>query len=207
MKLKVKEVIKNIVYSLSLGRLIRKGNSDSLYITYDDGPHPVNTLKILEILDKYNVKATFFMVGKEMIKYPDIVNQVINQKHTIGYHSFNHKSMKKITFRAIVKDIYLSKLIMQRFDYKLSYYRPPFGDLTFFGLIWVLFNGFRIVMWSKDSCDSFESKAKVLSNVASNKLVGGDVLLFHDDYTDFCLLDEALSDYQTNSVNCSSFKL
>jgi len=132
MQLSMKKLIKKIIYGMTLGRLIRRGHGEGVYITYDDGPHPVNTLIILDILDKYKAKATFFMVGEEMMKYPDIVQEVIKRKHTIGYHSYKHDNMKRISRREIVTDIAKSKEIMERFNYKISYYRPPYGDLTLF---------------------------------------------------------------------------
>jgi len=162
--------------------MVRTGKKDCVYITFDDGPHPANTQKILQILSNQKTKAIFFMIGKNMEKYPDLVEQVKEHGHEIGFHSYSHRSLKKQSFFKTIHDFSKRKELESRFGIKMKLYRPPFGDLTILSLLWVVFSGLKIVMWSLDSRDSFDSKEQVLDTVHPDKVSAGEILLFHDDY-------------------------
>ena len=81
-------------------------------LTFDDGPNPDITNKILEILSKNNIKATFFVVGKKALQYPDILNNIHSQGHTIGNHSFSHMALDNKDELTIIKEIILTNLII-----------------------------------------------------------------------------------------------
>lgn len=202
----MKNLLKKAVYYIFSSFLIRIGKQGYIYITFDDGPHPENTPKILDVLDKYDSKATFFMLGHEMEKYPEIVKDVISRGHTLGYHSYDHSSMKAISASAIFQDLNYAKVLSKKFNYNIKIYRPPYGDLSIAGIIWIIFNNWKIIMWSKDSRDSFDSKDDVVANVSTNKLSGGEILLFHDDYTNTAeILNDILKSYSEKNMNCISF--
>lgn len=72
-------------------RFINKtGKKDYIYLTFDDGPHPQATIEVLNILKKYNVPATFFLIGENAEKYPSVVEKIIDMDHAIGEHSYEH---------------------------------------------------------------------------------------------------------------------
>ena len=75
------------------------------YLTFDDGPVPEATPRILEILEHYGVKATFFMVGDNARRYPELYRQVVNAGHTIGNHTMHHMRGRKTSFRRYIRDI------------------------------------------------------------------------------------------------------
>ena len=178
----MKEIVKNIIFYLFPALIIRKGKSGAVYITFDDGPHSDNTLKILDILKNSGMKATFFMVGSEMDKYPDRVQAVINEGHAIGYHSYAHESLKKMSLSESIQDFNKAKKIEQKFGIKFRCYRPPYGDLTVMGVIMAILRRWKIVMWSLDSEDSFHGREEVMNIVHPDKISDGEILLFHDDY-------------------------
>ncbi len=199
----MKEFIKKVIYLVLPFLIIRKGKKSGIYITFDDGPHPYNTLKIIKTLRNNNAKATFFMVGSDMEKYPDVVKAVLEEGHAIGYHSYKHHSLKQIGFKQIKDDFNKSRKLEKKFNFKFELYRPPYGDLTILGLLLLYLYNFKVVMWSVDSMDSFESKANVINNVSYNNVVAGDILLFHDDY-DLTVeaLPQILNNYSKYGLKC-----
>lgn len=198
----MKEFIKIIVYHLLSSVLIKKGKGNFIYITFDDGPHPENTYKILSILNQYNVKATFFMTGFEMQKYPEIVRDVINANHTVAYHGYKHESMKKQNIKTFIADIKNGRNLEKIFNIQLKLYRPPFGDISVLGFIYLVLTGWKIIMWSLDSRDSYDSKDVVLQTISPEKISPGEILLFHDDYIKTAdLLGDALQHYKDSGIN------
>ncbi len=178
----MKSLIKTVIFKVLSRFIIRYGNGGSIYITFDDGPHPENTVLILDILKKQNVNATFFMSGSEIKKYPDIVKKVYSAGHTVGYHSFSHHSYKKISIFSVIKELSAGRSLAQKLGIKLNLFRPPYGDLTILSFFYLLLTGWKVVMWSLDSRDSFDSKEKVIELVDVEKFSDGEILLFHDDY-------------------------
>ena len=117
-----------------------------------------------------------------MEKYPEVFKQIINDGHSVGYHSYQHQSLKNVTFAELLKDLAVYKKIMSTFKIRRKIYRPPYGDLSLIGMLWLALTGWKIIMWSRDSRDSFDDAVAVKNNVAPPNVRGGDILLFHDDY-------------------------
>lgn len=162
--------------------MIYRGKTGAAYITFDDGPDSKNTDNILQVLAGYNVRATFFMVGEYMEKHPRVVEAVIEAGHTIGYHSFHHKSLRKTGLKELREDMKQARKLSERFGYSLKLYRPPFGELTVAAAITLLVHGWKIVMWSRDSRDSFDSFDQVVANLDPENIADGDIILMHDDF-------------------------
>ncbi len=149
-----------------------------LYLTFDDGPHPIHTSVVLHQLKKYNAQATFFCIGNNVKKYPTIYKQIIEEGHAIGNHTFHHLNGKKVSDKEYVQDINeASKYI----DSKL--FRPPYGSITRFqtNLLIEKNNPYKIIMWTilSGDFDNKLSKEKCLKNVIS-KASNGDIIVFHD---------------------------
>jgi len=108
---------------------VNHNNEEGVSFTFDDGPHPKNTTSILNTLKKYNVKATFFVIGKEAKKYPELIRQIFDEGHIIGNHSYSHShfipffAKKKLINDYKKTDLILKNIIGQ----KPNYIRPPFG--------------------------------------------------------------------------------
>ena len=96
------------------------------YLTFDDGPVPEATPRILEILEHYGVKATFVMVGDNARRYPELYRQVVNAGHTIGNHTMHHMRGRKTSFRRYIRDILEAQEVINS-----ALFRPPHGLLSF----------------------------------------------------------------------------
>jgi peptidoglycan/xylan/chitin deacetylase (PgdA/CDA1 family) len=149
-----------------------------IYLTFDDGPIPIVTPFVLNILKKYNAKATFFCIGDNVRKHPDVFEQVKNEGHAIGNHTFNHLKGWKTEDKTYLDNfLHADKLL----DTKL--FRPPYGRIkrSQVRLLQAAKPGMQIVMWSVLSAD-FDiniSPEQCFDNVIKN-VKPGDIVLFHD---------------------------
>jgi len=152
--------------------------SRCIYLTFDDGPIPIVTPFVLNILKQYNAKATFFCIGDNVRKHPDIFEQVKNDGHAIGNHTYNH-----LKGWASGDQTYLNNFLEadKLLDTKL--FRPPYGRIkrSQANLMQEAKPGLQIMMWSVLSGDFDLSLTpeKCLDNVIKNTKPG-DIVLFHD---------------------------
>lgn len=151
-----------------------KGNK-RIYLTFDDGPHPEITPKVLEILEAYKAKATFFCVGQNVEKFPETYQMILNAGHTTGNHSFNHLKGWKSPVNDYYENIKKASLLIQS-----DYFRPPYGRITP-AQIRKLKKEYRIVMWSVLSYDFDKeiSTEQCFKNVIDH-VHDGDIVVFHD---------------------------
>jgi len=153
-------------------------NKRCLYLTFDDGPIPIVTPFVLNILKQYNAKATFFCIGDNVRKHPDIFEQIKNEGHAVGNHTFNHLNGWKTDDKTYVDNfLQADKLINS------NMFRPPYGRITRSQtkLLKAAKPGLDIIMWRVLSGD-FDinlSPKKCLQNVLKHT-DNGDIVLFHD---------------------------
>lgn len=150
-------------------------------LTFDDGPHPRYTPRILELLEKHGIKATFFMIGCNAKLYPEVVKAVDSGGHEIGNHTFSHPHMKRITAEALKEEIKKTEAVFEALGVaKPHLFRPPEGFRSAQQIKATEELGYRMVVWSLDTHDwQGKTKGELTSFVLSN-VQGGDVLLFHD---------------------------
>ena len=146
-----------------------------LYITFDDGPVPEVTPEVLSILKAYNAKATFFMVGENVQRYPEIAAQIIAEGHQIGNHTFNHLNGTNVSDAIYYKNVLQAK---EYIDSNL--FRPPYGRIRP-RQIMELKKQYQIVLWSVLSGDFDQSISdeKCLKNVIKHSK-SGSIIVFHD---------------------------
>lgn len=147
-----------------------------LYLTFDDGPIPNLTMEILAILADYNAKATFFCVGENVVRYPDLMNRIKDDDHLLGNHSQHHISGWKSKTSQYIENVHQADQVL-----KSKLFRPPYGQITY-QQIKELKQHYKIIMWSILSGD-FEkelSSEQCLFNVLQSK--PGDIIVFHDNY-------------------------
>jgi peptidoglycan-N-acetylglucosamine deacetylase len=199
----LKSFIKTLVYFCLSPFIVRYGKGNNICITFDDGPHPDNTARILEILSRHRVHAIFFMTGSEMEKHPDIIKAVIADGHSIGYHGYAHISMRQQSRAEFNHEMRKRRDLERRFNIKLKLYRPPFGDLNLMGFTTLVLNRCKIVMWSLDSRDSYDTEQQILESLSVQNIQPGEILLFHDDYEKTThLLDKLLTEYNRAKITC-----
>lgn len=152
-------------------------------LTFDDGPHPKYTEQILDILDKYNAKATFFVIGKNAEMYPDIVLQEYDRGHEIGNHTYSHPDLKKISAENFLLEIEKTNdVIKQITGTEPKLFRPPGGYLSNTIVNEIMQQNATTVLWSwrQDTRDwECPSVGCIVSAVLGN-LRDGDIVLFHD---------------------------
>jgi peptidoglycan/xylan/chitin deacetylase (PgdA/CDA1 family) len=144
-----------------------------IFLTFDDGPNEY-TLKILEILKKLNVKATFFVCGKNCQKYPEILRKILNEGHSIGNHSFSHSM--KFFFNSKKEIERTNEIIKEITGIETKIFRPPWGILTPWLKKYLLENGYKTVFWDVDSGDW---KGKISEKIFE-KIKPNSIILFHD---------------------------
>jgi peptidoglycan-N-acetylglucosamine deacetylase len=175
-------LLKSVVRRMLNPLILTRGSANGIHLTFDDGPHPDHTRPILEALQRQNAKATFFMIGSEMERYPDLVGEVLARGHTIGFHSYAHRHPKDLSVDQSVADLRQSRDVAKRFGLRFRYYRPPYGELSFAQILWCAWNGVRVVLWSRESRDSFVIQPEELVMwIDGLRTRDGDILLFHDD--------------------------
>ncbi len=148
----------------------------TLYLTFDDGPVPGITRDVIHVLKEKNVKATFFCVGQNMEKYPEIFQQIISNNHSVGNHTYSHLNGWKTPARKYFRDA-------QKFRelHHTRLFRPPYGRISVKQWL-ALRKEFHIVFWSILSRD-FDPRVtpqKCFENVASH-LHNGAIIVFHDN--------------------------
>ena len=158
-------------------------NEKVIYLTFDDGPTPVITEKVVEILANYKAKATFFCIGKNIAENPATYQQLLDNGHAIGNHTYNHLKGWKSGNATYINDvektqeILNSKLITQ--NSKL--FRPPYGRIKPSQGKELQNIGYKIIMWDVLAIDwdSSVAKEEVLDNIISNT-VDGSIVVLHD---------------------------
>ncbi|UEG51207.1 polysaccharide deacetylase family protein [Ferruginibacter lapsinanis] len=149
-----------------------------IYLTFDDGPHPVATNFVLNELNKYNAKATFFCIGKNVMAHEDIYKKLISDGHSVGNHTQNHLDGWKTDSVKYLQNVDEAKKHIQS-----TLFRPPYGRIrrTQLRQLTSAPNDFTIIMWSVLSGDFDQSISKetCLANVIDNAK-SGSIIVFHD---------------------------
>ena len=150
-------------------------NQKVLYLTFDDGPIPEVTPWVLEQLAQYNAKVTFFCIGDNVNKYPDIYKLIIENGHSTGNHTHTHLNAWKNSHENFMDDVQKAEKLI---DTKL--FRPPYGKITS-PLIKALKKKFSIIMWDVLSYDYDSSKnAEYCLNKVKTNSRPGSIIVFHD---------------------------
>jgi peptidoglycan/xylan/chitin deacetylase (PgdA/CDA1 family) len=146
-----------------------------VYLTFDDGPVPGVTTWLLDLLDKYNIKATFFCVGENVFRYPNIYTRILKGGHVVGNHTYNHIQGLKSTNRSYLKNVEQADRLIGS-----NLFRPPHGWLKRSQYRY-LSERYKIIMWDVISCDYNQniSKEEVLNNVLEYTQPGS-IITFHD---------------------------
>ena len=154
----------------------------AIALTFDDGPWPTSTSQVLDVLKNSNVKATFFMVGKQVQKYPQLLKQVVAEGHAIGNHTWSHQYYQYNESAAAGEIDRTAELVYKTTGVKTSLFRPPAGILNNGLVTYAHEKNYAVVMWSVDSKDwrsRRTTKQAFIDNVLKEAKPGGIVLL-HD---------------------------
>lgn len=170
--------------STGINKPVYKSNereSKKIALTFDDGPHPRNTPQILSILDRYGVKATFFVIGINAKNYPEALSQVVDRGHEIGNHTYSHQVLKSKSKDEIIKEIIdTEKEISKKSEFSTTLIRPPCGFYDEKLLQIAQENEYKVVLWSIDTLDWAHTSAHNIVSSVTKNIKGGDIILFHD---------------------------
>ncbi|PFJ08371.1 polysaccharide deacetylase [Bacillus cereus] len=155
-------------------------NKAEVALTFDDGPDLVFTPKILDKLQKHNVKATFFLLGKNAEKYPNVVKRIADEGHVIGNHTYSHPNLAKVNESEYHAQIIKTEEILKRLaGYAPKFIRPPYGEILENQLKWATEQNFMIVQWSVDTVDWKGVSADTITNKVLGNSFPGSIILQH----------------------------
>lgn len=164
---------------LGVPRTLERGAGVAL--TYDDGPHPEGTPAILDILREQGVKATFFLVGEQVERYPELAREIAQEGHEPAVHGFKHRNQMRLTPAAFADDLERAlATIAEACGQVPSWYRPPYGIFTLSGLAAVRRRGLWPQLWSKWGRDWRAGPPSEIAARATRALTSRDVILLHD---------------------------
>lgn len=150
-----------------------------VYLTFDDGPQPDTTPVILDILREEAVPASFFMVGANVARYPELYEQILKEGHSVGSHTYNHVSGFKLSLSAYMDEVKRGHAILQTQEHKL--FRPPYGRMTLREKNTLLKQGYTIVLWDVMTHDwDKEYYADKILNIVKRYTRNGSIINCHD---------------------------
>lgn len=170
-----------------------------VYLTFDDGPTPEITAWVLNQLKEFNAKATFFCIGDNVQKYPEIFQSVLQNGHKVGNHTFNHlNGWKTKTSDYIVNVRVCKEAIQQQTTHNPQLFRPPYGKIRKSQANLLRKKGYKIIMWDvlSGDFDSGISAEKCLQNVIRNTQPGS-IIVFHDSIKSYRNLEYTLPKFLT----------
>lgn len=159
------------------------GSEKCIALTFDDGPHPWHTPRILEILDHNHAKASFFLVGRLCIRYPQLVRDIHLKGHTVCNHSFNHWNMTRLDYE---RDLFewqaCSEAIENATGRRPDYCRPPGGKFNRNVIESANESGMKVIGWSVNSLDCAGKGSEQIRQLILQKLEPGAIILLHDGF-------------------------
>jgi peptidoglycan/xylan/chitin deacetylase (PgdA/CDA1 family) len=159
-----------------------KYSNERFLLTFDDGPL-TSTGDILDMLDKFHLKAIFFMVGENVLKYPETARDVFNRGHVIGSHGLFHRILRGLPLNDFITAVRKSfQIIYDTVGYRSTFFRPPYGEISLLQTLFLLKEGIDIFYWS---CSTYEyGEIKFINpNITVGDLLPGSekhIVLLHD---------------------------
>lgn len=161
------------------------GSLRTLYLSFDDGPHPQHTGPLLDLLARHGARATFFLIGNQIERHPDLVRRIVAAGHALGNHSYSHPQFETLSLAEQLNEIDRTDALLATFDGRARHcFRPPRGVLPLPMLVHLIRRGRRIAYWSYDSLDYGRQPApELVSVMRRHPPRPGDIILMHDDNT------------------------
>lgn len=171
-----------INYHLKAYNRIKNYDLNHISITFDDGPNLDYTPKVLNLLKKYNAKATFFCIGKNIKSNPILIKKIIDDGHTIGNHTYTHSNL--IGFfnkKRILKEIdETNKEIFKITNKNMMFFRPPFGVTNPMISKAIKETGHKVIGWNIRTYDTIIKNPNIIFHIISRKIHPGSIILLHD---------------------------
>jgi len=156
-------------------------DTKQIALTYDDGPNDPHTLRLLEVLARHSVRATFFLIGRYVEHRPDIVREIANAGHVVGNHTFTHPLLIFKSKSEIREELTRCRAALQNaIGEHSNLFRPPFGGRRPATLRVARDLGLAPILWNVTGYDWSAPPAAVIERKVSRRICGGDVILLHD---------------------------
>ncbi len=165
----------NTLYEVALD-----DSEKAIALTFDDGPWPIYTEQVLDILKEQDIKATFFLIGQHLKNHPEIAQKVVEAGHALGNHTWSHQyhNVPREIAAQEIEDT--AALIYEKTGCNTKWFRPPGGVLTNGLNDYALSQNYAVAMWSSDARESFFSSSGALVNNVLNSAKPGGIVLLHD---------------------------
>ena len=181
----VKRAVKAAILRMAPKRLLlARGDRRSrvVALSFDDGPHPAHTERILAVLREEGVQATFFLVGAEVQKYPALARAIVRDGHAVGGHSWSHHRLNGMGREALVKEVeQTAAAIQETTGVSSRLVRPPYGAMSLPLLGYAAARGWTVVLWSVESGDHRREATPASMRAAARSAGPGDIVLLHED--------------------------
>jgi peptidoglycan-N-acetylglucosamine deacetylase len=169
------------IYPQAIWRM--PSNEKKIYLTFDDGPVPIITPWVLDVLKKENITATFFCVGENIVSHPEIYQRIINEGHTVGNHTYNHLNGWNTHGNEYIRNVLKCAEVMKKEkSTTIKLFRPPYGRAKKSQMA-QLATQYTIVLWDvlSGDYDKNTSPEQCLKNVTDH-VRNGSIIVFHDSY-------------------------
>lgn len=155
-------------------------------MTFDDGPNPIYTLKILDLFKEISGKATFFMIGRHMVEYPEVVEAVVSQGHEVGNHTYSHANLTFLNENDCLREIQQTdKIITTLTGRKATVFRPPYLAYNHDIALFLQRLGYRVIgALNTDALDWEQPGVDYIITKTRRHISSGSILLFHDGFGD-----------------------
>lgn len=171
-----------IVHRLLFPSLLWQMPSQKIFLTFDDGPHPTATPRVLDVCRKHTLRVTFFLTGKNIEGNEHLVHQMIKEGHSIGVHGYHHTRSIALSKEQTKKEILQTKeLLTSLTNQRIRLFRPPFGVFSWNTIAAARELDFLLVMWSCLTGDFRNWSDEKIIATATKKLKPGSILVFHDN--------------------------
>ena len=168
-------------------------SSNKILLTFDDGPNPGTSEKILSTLNNLNISSLHFCVGENLKRYNELVKNFLNEGHTIGNHTYHHKTLTSLSANEALEEIKsVNSLMRNVYNYNIKYFRPPYGRINFRTKKVMDETGMKCVMWNLITYD-YKNDIKRVKFSIDNYLQNNSIVVLHDN--------NKSSDFIVDSIN------
>ncbi len=158
-----------------------QNSGNKIALTFDDGPHPRQTHEILDILDEYGIKATFFVIGVNVKNYPEAFQETIRRGHEIGNHTYSHPHLSGADYNTLKNEIdKCESAISLAADYKPKLFRPPEGWIDSDVKTLSAQYDYKVILWNIDTKDWAHTPSDKIVKYVTDNVKPGDIILMHD---------------------------
>lgn len=183
----MKYFIKNIMPPSLIRYRCKTNQERKIALSFDDGPKPISTEAVLDVLEKHNVSATFFVLGKMVERHPNLSRRIVDQGHEIASHGYSHTRCTELSFRELRNEIELTDSIIENTTGVQScLFRPPFGSMSISLIYYLMLKGSKsVTLWSQliENEWQYDNEEELIEKFGGLNIVAGDIILLHDVYT------------------------